>query len=574
MAHKKKTGNAQDPQAASVELPVDSSTEKPANKTKKTIVILSTAIVLFCILVCLFLLDKLGFRIVLPSKTIPTGVTIAGVDVGGLTKSEAQVLLESAIGDSYTTTPLVVTTFDKQLEIAPEVSGATLNVKAAIRAARKLDAETLTTLELDIIPYLSLNIDNIQQLISSFSVNFPTDGISTGTQITSETVDGEQKEFLEVTIGTIYYDFSADDFYKTILTAYNNNRFATTYTFNRFEVESVDLDALYDKYCYAAIDAILDPETHEVIPSTDGYRFDLDTAREALAAAQHGDVLKFPFEVVLPAMDTETLKSMLFRDELATYTASQSSSSNRQTNLRLACEALDGLILYPGDTFSYNDTLGERTPEKGYQTASAYVNGETVQSYGGGICQPSSALYYCTLIADLEIVQRHCHTYPSSYVPFGMDATVSWGGPDFKFKNNTDYPIRIDAKADGGSVTVTLVGTELKDYYVEMEYEIWSVTSPQVEYIKVKPNSGHKDGEVKTSGHTGYTVQSYKLKYSKETDELISREKEAYSAYSMQKKVVYKVIKPTTTPTTKPSSTKPSTAKPAETTPSATTPAA
>ena len=150
--------------------------------------------------------------------------------------------------------------------------------------------------------------------------------------------------------------------------------------------------------------------------------------------------------------------------------------------------------------------------------------------YGGGICQPSSALYYCTLLADLEIVQRHCHTYPSSYVPFGLDATVSWGGPDFKFKNNTDFPIRIDAAADGGSVTLTLVGTDVKDYYVKMDSEILRSISPKVEYIKVKADSGHKDGEVKTSGHTGYEVQSYKLKYSKETDELISREKEAFSA--------------------------------------------
>jgi len=313
------------------------------------------------------------------------------------------------------------------------------------------------------------------------------------------------------------------------------------------------------------------------VESEIGYRFDLDAAKAALAAAQPGDVLKFPFEEILPEIDTDSIEDALFRDELGTYTAKSGSSYNRDTNLRLACEALDGIILYPGDVFSYNQALGERTPEKGYKPADSYLGDKTVQTYGGGICQPSSSLYYCALIADLEIVQRSNHGFISSYMPYGMDATVDWDGPDFKFRNSTNYPIRIDAKADGGTVTVTLVGTDEKDYYVEMEYVVLGTSSWKTVEEEVSADSGHKDGEVKTTPYTGYTVQTYKLKYSKDTDELISREKEAYSEYSKRDKVVYKIKEEAeeTTPTdpTEPAPTDPAPTDPAPTDPAPTDPA-
>ena len=139
-------------------------------------------------------------------------------------------------------------------------------------------------------------------------------------------------------------------------------------------------------------------------------------------------------------------------------------------------------------------------------------------------------------------------------MPYGMDATVDWKGPDFKFSNNTNYPIRIDAEADGGAVTITLVGTDEKDYYIEMEYEVWGTTA--WEEKEEETDDKDKDGKTKISPYTGYTVQTYKVKYNKETDEQISREKEAYSVYAKRDKVVYKYkgeeTEPTTEPTTAP----------------------
>lgn len=501
---------------------------------------------------CITFLGEMDFSFdiklpALPSRVMEESIHVAGVDISGLTKDEAITAVTEEVGDTFSSDSMIVTVLDKKLELTPAVTGASFDVEAAVRAAFQGEADVDADGNLNILPYLNLNTDAIREKIKDFAGFFPTEGVQSGW----ETVTGEDgTEVLKITIGTEYYDFDETAFYESVMQSYNSCYLRISYTCNQLNVTSIDLDAIYAEKCTEAVEAVLDPETHEVTQSSSGYRFDLDAAKEALAAAQPGDVLEFPFTDVHPEMTTELLQSMLFRDQLGTYTATNSSSYNRNTNLRLACEAINGTILYPGDSFSYNQALGERTPEKGYKPAASYLKGETVQTYGGGICQPSSSLYYAALIADLEIIQRSCHGYVSAYMPLGMDATVDWNGPDFQFRNNTAFPIRIDAVADGGVVTVTLIGTDTKDYYVEMEYEVLGVSYPTTKEEIVDPGSGHYDGEVKTSAYTGYTVQTYKLKYNKETDELISRDKEAYSNYSKRDKVVYRF--PATEPTTEP----------------------
>ena len=198
----------------------------------------------------------------------------------------------------------------------------------------------------------------------------------------------------------------------------------------------------------------------------------------------------------------------------------------------------------PGETFDYNQVLGKRTVEAGYKAAGAYANGETVSEIGGGICQVSSTLYYCTLVADLEIVTREAHSYVSNYMPYGMDATVSWNGPDFRFRNNTDYPIRIEAEVSDGYVKVRLVGTDTKDYYVEMEYELvgWDAYETVFEEYPPDNEKGYKDGDVITTPYTGCTVRTYRCRYDKETKELISRDLEARSQYKRRDEVIAKIV--------------------------------
>ena len=129
-------------------------------------------------------------------------------------------------------------------------------------------------------------------------------------------------------------------------------------------------------------------------------------------------------------------------------------------------------------------------------------------------------------------------------MPFGMDATVSWGGPEFKFRNSTDFPLRIEASSNRGSVTISLIGTDTKDYYVVMSYEVLSGDRYETVYQEMPADNeeGYKDGDVIVSGYNGFTVQTFKNKYSKETDELLSTEKEAKSIYKRRDRVICKII--------------------------------
>lgn len=532
---------------------------KKSSATNKTIIAFTALAVCTAVIAIIFFLGNLGLSFQLPSKTIASGVQIAGVDVGGLRKKEAVETLTAAVGDSFSTQPMLVTVLDKQLELSPALSGASLDIESVVDLAFQYGTEENPEKTVDILPYLNLNQSAIQSKMKEFAVNFPTEGIDGSYEIVRETTGEKETAVLTITMGSVYYDFDSNALYDAVMDAYNHCRFQVPFSCNQIIGDSVNLDTIYAENSLEAADAYWSKETHEIVPAVIGYRFDLDAAKAAVAAANPGDVLEFPFEEIIPEVETQTIEALLYRDALGSFTAKAGSSYNRNTNLRLACEALDGTILYPGDVFSYNQALGERTPEKGYKPADSYLGDQTVQSYGGGICQPSSCLYYSALIADLEIVQRTNHGFISSYMPYGMDATVDWNGPDFKFSNNTNYPIRIDAEADGGNVTVTLVGTDEKDYYVKMEYDVLSTTAPSTVEEEVSADSGHKNGDVKVSAYTGYTVQTYKLKYNKETDELISREKEAYSVYSKRDKVVYKVkgepTEPTEAPTTAPTET-------------------
>ena len=544
-------------------------------------IVFTVMTLLISLIACGYFLSKLGvsfsFRS-LSNQTIASGVKVAGVDVGGMSKKEAAAEVSAKAGETFSNTPMVVNVLDKQLVITPDVSGTELDVENAVRDALRYGTEGNPAKVVDLAPHIKLNEESIRGAIQEFAVQFPTEGTQNSHEILTETVNGKEQAYLQVTVGTATYDFDADALYNIIINAYAKQSFNITYDCSQTSGESINLEKIYEESCIPAKDATWDPETHQVVPSEVGYEFDLEAAKLALANANPGDVLKFIYVEIQPEVDTESLESVLFKDVLGTYTAKSTSSYNRDNNLKLACEAIDGTILYPGDTFSYNDALGERTPEKGYLPADSYMGSQTIKTYGGGICQPSSSLYYCALIADLEIVQRSNHGFISAYMPYGMDATVDWAGPDFKFRNSTNYPIRIDAEANGGTVTVSLVGTDEKDYYVEMEYVILSSTSPKTIEKEVGPDEGHKDGEVEITPYTGYTVQTYKCKYDKQTKELLSREKEAYSEYDKRDKVVYKVVnktEPTQPETTAPTEpTQPETTAPTEPTqPETTTPA-
>ena len=420
----------------------------------------------------------------------------------------------------------------------------------------------VSTHHIPLLNYLNLNLEYIKGELEAYGDSFNSiyNPSKVEFDIEAPVLDAADENFKEdapcqimtLTLGTPGRHLDMDTVYDQVLDAYSFNQFHVVTKTEKPEKlpEPLDVEALHKEYRVEPVDARIDNETYEVIPEIYGYDFDLEAALLQMEEAKYGDVIQIPFRYLLPEVHGSELSALLFRDVLGAYETKHTGDENRNTNLRLACAAINGMILGAGETFDFNTAVGERTAAAGYKRADAYSSGETVKTLGGGICQISSTLYYCTLVADLEIVQRSPHSYVSSYMPMGMDATVSWGGPHFSFKNNTNYPIRIEAKVEDGFVKIQLIGTDEKDYYIEMEYEIIGSQSPETIYREMYPDNadGYKDGQVITTAYKGYTVRTYKLKYDKETKELIVKEEDRVSRYKKRDKVVVKIVQRPTTP--------------------------
>ena len=202
-----------------------------------------------------------------------------------------------------------------------------------------------------------------------------------------------------------------------------------------------------------------------------------------------------PLKITHPSVTVESLGNDAFANRLATYTTNYDASNvNRNNNLVLASEKLNGTIVKPGEEFSYNKTIGERTIASGFKEAKAYAGGKVVLDVGGGICQLSSTLYNAALLTNLDITERHNHYFLTSYVPAGRDATVSWGSVDFKFKNNRKYPIKIESKVEDGVATVSIYGIKQDDdNTVLIDSKVTSIIPKKVEYVKKKQRCERKN---------------------------------------------------------------------------------
>ncbi|MDR3209024.1 MAG: VanW family protein [Oscillospiraceae bacterium] len=268
-------------------------------------------------------------------------------------------------------------------------------------------------------------------------------------------------------------------------------------------VSDASLRALQESLRSAPVSAEYDPVTHTATRSAPGVELDIAVAKRLLDKAATGAYAEIPLILTEPELTTAALDAILFRDVLAERTTNIAGTSNRLTNIILASEAINGLVLNPGEAFSFNNVVGKRTTAKGYRTAGAYSGGQTIQTTGGGICQVSSTIYDCVLRTDLEVLTRKSHSMTVPYLPLGHDATVSWDYIDFEFLNSLEYPVRVEATVAERELTVRLYGTNTDGTRIELEDE----------YV------------------SGRVVNVYKLRYDGD-GELIERVFVARSAYS------------------------------------------
>lgn len=277
------------------------------------------------------------------------------------------------------------------------------------------------------------------------------------------------------------------------------------------ETPQIDIDKIAEQVIGDPVSATVSKEDGKtIIPEKVGVQFDVEEARTIIGDGSAASY-EIPVTTTAAKVTAEKLEEVLFRDTLASCSTSLNEGNvPRTNNVRLASAAIKGTILNPGEEFSYNNVVGERTTERGYQSAGAYSGNEIIDEVGGGVCQPSSTLYMAVLRADLEVTQRVNHSFTVAYTPLGEDATVSWGGPDFCFKNDTDYPIKILAEQSNGQLTMTIVGTKTSDKTVTTRTEVIETYTPQ--RIEKKDNSMMVgQSRVEVSGIPGYSTRTYKI---------------------------------------------------------------
>ena len=442
------------------------------------------------------------------SQTIAPGVTVSGLPLGGMSRKEAALAVQGAFDPA--THPLILSLPGGEISLYREDTGLSLDSRTLLSDALALGRGEAQMRELSLAPYLRLNDAALRSKLEEIARQ-----LAQTRQDTTYTLEGAVPDLREnrmdsgtalptlaVTLGIPSYAMDVDGAAELVWESLAQGRYTVDLSpaLTAQAAPEADAGAILKEITLDPVDAKIDPVSKTAIPGTYGLGCDEKELDRLLKAAGPGETVRVPLEAVAPAVMGQ---EVYFQDTLGFCQTPHSTNEKRNANLKLACAALNGVVLQPGETLSYNATLGQRTEEAGYQKAPAYSGTRLIDSLGGGICQVSSTLYLASLYAELETVERVSHGYPAAYMPVGLDATVNWESPDLKIRNTTDYPIKLVAEVDDGFVYVWIMGTETRDYYVRMAFG---------------------------SSGDGY-ARSYYCHYDNQTHALLSKQEAALSGY-------------------------------------------
>ena len=304
------------------------------------------------------------------------------------------------------------------------------------------------------------------------------------------------------------------------------------------KAEKINMAKIYEEIHTEPKDAYYELEPYKLYPDVEGVDLTI-SVEEAQKQVDSKDQDEYSFKLNITKAE-KTIKDLgleAFPYVISEFTTKYDASNvNRSINLAIAAKKIDGTVLMPGEEFSYNKVVGKRTVEEGYKDAKIYADGGVVDGLAGGICQISSTLYNAVLLANLEITERHNHTYTTSYLPGGRDATVVWGTKDFKFKNTRNYPVKIEASVKNGIAEFKFHGIAEETEY---EIKILPVTTSSIPFSTVyeeDPTLAPGQMVTKQGGHSGCRVTTYKETRLNGT--VISKEVISNDTYDPMRKIV------------------------------------
>ena len=551
----------------------DHKNEQPGRKGGLSSLAKAGIIIGSFVLAAVLAVTAYGFML-MSGDTIFQNVYVAGINVGGLSRRAAVAAVDEAIADSYKSDTLTVVLPDRELVLEPEATKVALNAEEAIDQAMRYGRDSG--------PYMAIKLHFLSQSSEytvdlQSSLNLDTEYIRQAIDETAEdcrselvqpelTLDEEAKQ-ITVVCGSPRVELDADALYDEVLARFSGNDFSPLrFDYDTEPCQAVDLQSYYDKYCTPMHDAYYDEQEHKLVAEEAGFGFDVQYYIQQIALAEAGDTIVIQMQDMTPEVTLAELEKEYFSAKLAAYDSPHVVNSARTNNLTLACKAINGTILNPGEVFSFNDTVGERTKEKGYLGATVYLaGGVSEEELGGGVCQVASTIYECCLLANLDVVERAPHMFAVTYVPNGQDATVYWGSLDYKFKNSTQHPLRIDASVSNGYVHIALLGTSEPHDYASIKLSATTLsTKPwktvgvlneedeQVIEVTLGENNTATDAQGNVykikdtieTAYTGSTVVTYRHFLDKDGNE-ISKETIARSDYNKRdKKLLLELVQP------------------------------
>ena len=441
-------------------------------------------LILIIFLIILFAIFIVFTLINLNNTKIINGISVLGVDISSQSKEDAIQTISSYISKNIPT-EIKLKHNDYETSIATENLNISFDIEKAVNEAYSIgrsgnilqnNLEVLKTAfsPININPDFSIDEEQLKASLSDISTKLPDTVIQSSYYIEGNSII--------LTKGRTGYVVNVDEMSKYIIDCVKNlnvNGNSLEIITEEQSPKALDIDAIHSEIYKEASDAYFTQNPYAVYPSENGLDFAISVEEAKAMLQEDKEEYTIPLKTLYPNVTTNMIGQEAFPDLLSSFPTYYSTSDrDRTTNLILAANKINGTVLMPGEVFSYNQVVGERTIAAGYKEAPIYVSGEVVDGLGGGICQVTTTLYNAVVLANLEIVERSNHQFVPSYAKASRDATVVYGSIDFKFKNNRNYPIKILCSVSNGVVNFAIYGLKTADdYEVEITSRITSQTS-------------------------------------------------------------------------------------------------
>ncbi len=453
---------------------------QPKKEEKKKRTGLIVILFIMIIMVALLVLSTIFALVNNNSENIINGVYVEGVDISNCSKEDAKIKLQNELNSNEKNHITVSRNGVEQQVYLSDINGS-FDVDSAVENAYQVgrngnlfqnNYEILFTNIFKSKAKATFKYDKelLSKKIDELSIKIPDIALDSSYIISDNKVIIKNR--------TVGYKIKKDDFEKDLVNAFSSSNKAFEIKVEPSQGREINLEEIQKEIYVKPENAYYTKNPPEIHVEKVGRDFGITLVEAKKLLEENKDEYEIPLKELQPAVRVKDLDAEAFPNLLGSFTTYYGTAdTGRNENIRIAARSITQAIVMPGETFSFNDLIGECSTRTGYKESTIYLNGELSKGIGGGICQVSTTLYNAVLRANLEIVQRRNHSLSVTYVPLGQDAMVSIGSSDFKFKNNRSYPIKVVASTATGSITCQIFGLKNDtEYEVKLDTKVISKT--------------------------------------------------------------------------------------------------